>query len=430
MLQSSSLESKPTVSPITTRMFHVVWKCSLAILIVAAFTPFFVLFHSTQSGVEQWAAKAMPISLSNNAGQRDTKTLKADAPRPQQDTDTHETPTVDGSMYPENVTEDDSTRSKDEKSLEPSKQSDNVNGNEKSEKVPSLPKNEAAGSATTDPPQRVEEDVIRLMRQHCVTKDSLKKTLIYTVANMGNYDMLQNWMESMSRTKHTTYFILTFDVELFEALKAKGITAVAMVPLHWLSENGKTVSGKAQNWDTPGYFRLTKSKNNIARKILGHGINILYSDVDTVWTSTEVLTYVNFYMEQRRWLDAAFALDHPFPAPENRDPSVNTGFYYARATRRVMNLFDEAIKQQDRKVNTHDQDSMYLAIMSNGADAIRWVGFFDSVLVMNGRHFIKESRHKSYGVLPFVVHANYFIGQKDKRDKFKEFGLWYLPSWS
>lgn len=112
---------------------------------------------------------------------------------------------------------------------------------------------------------------------------------------------------------------------------------IILVPSAWLPDK---LSQNSTNFRSVEWNRITHSKIHIVNRLIHHGLNVFFTDVDLVWLSPHIIDYVEYFAPQK---DFIYSMDN------TETPGiyyVNTGFYVARSTNGTKEIFSKIIERQ------------------------------------------------------------------------------------
>jgi len=74
-----------------------------------------------------------------------------------------------------------------------------------------------------------------------------------------------------------------------------------------------------------------------------------------------------------------------------------------------------------------EQDAMYLTYRKMSRDRQKFTGRpLDKLLYPSGWVFWQENLNAKFGIKPLVVHMNWILGNKAKKAKLRQSGLWFV----
>lgn len=262
---------------------------------------------------------------------------------------------------------------------------------------------------------------LRPMLPH-VTLDGGNTVIVVTVS-AGYLEFFSNWKHSVNKLGITQFLVIAEDTKIYEALQlgqaGDGVTpGINLV----LSPTPVPASdGHKMDYMSQGYNILVSNRPRYLRVLLELGVDVLYADVDAVWIDNPLPDLDGTDHDLMIQADADSPNDFPFHM-------LCTGFMYIRATDRAKRvIFDweyELLVQTTRTIN----QEVFNRVVKNALlrDAI-------SVKVLQFARF--PSGMLTYGfprwlsqqpVKPAVIHNNFMVGRKAKRNRFIQIGLWFV----
>jgi Nucleotide-diphospho-sugar transferase len=248
-------------------------------------------------------------------------------------------------------------------------------------------------------------------------------------ANYGYLDFLINWV-CMSNRLNIKFVVLSLDDELHHHLNN--------------NTNIPSISGRAFNISSPPGFSnfasrdftiINYQKFVTIHSILATGHNVLYSDADTVLLEDPI-------RHLRKDVDFEFQSDSDHPE-FLVDDTPCAGFFYVRSTANARNLLrktmdlvvdsnftrmEQYVMKDILKEMRMSGDALYIPHnnLPPKTDKLTYRQL-PSLSFVNGGIFFAdnyEDRRKTAGVRTVMVHANFFVGSDQKRNKLRERGLW------
>ncbi|KAG0175002.1 hypothetical protein DFQ28_003416 [Apophysomyces sp. BC1034] len=244
------------------------------------------------------------------------------------------------------------------------------------------------------------------------------RVLTVATANYGMRNHVYNWIESLNRTGEEKYLIFCLDEQLYDHLVAAGYgTHASPIPVSWLHQD---VEAGFEEYYSAKYRVITGAKTWVVQQLLYLDITVFFSDVDVVWMRPRLREFVYTFLDIRPETHVLFQ-------QEGVDQRVvNSGFYMMRPENTMKRLLAHTIYLQDNNPTMTQQAAMNSALNHMDMD-IRTssVVLLDVLHFPNGFVYFTHDLPRRHGIEPFVVHANYLVGD-DKRKKLKEHNLWYL----
>ncbi|KAI8875666.1 glycosyltransferase family 77 protein [Backusella circina FSU 941] len=248
------------------------------------------------------------------------------------------------------------------------------------------------------------------------------RVLIVATANYGMRNHVYNWIESLKHTGETKFLIFCLDDKLFQHLKLSGYEQQATyIPDSWFHQE---VEEGFELYYSKKYRVITHSKTLVVQQLLYQNINVFFSDVDIVWTRSRMVEFVYTFLNIREETHVLFQT-------EGMDQKViNSGFYLMRPSDEMKRLLVKTIQIQDTDEAMTQQGAMNAALSMLNMDVRSGtVVLLDVLHFPNGFVYFENDLPNKHGIQPFIVHANYLVGD-DKKQKLKEHNLWYLDdSW-
>ena len=275
-----------------------------------------------------------------------------------------------------------------------------------------------------------EQSLLARMREQRIANIRFPATLM-AIANLGNTDLVLNWVSSLRFHGYRTFVVVCLDEGLYEALLARDLSEhAALVPPTWL--RGATVDARPQAWGTPMYQSLTQAKLAVQLELLLRNVTFVYSDVDVVFTSPVALLHLAFVMgetfsmaktrSERCFYELATMMDS-----HNGVVSANTGFFIALPSPNTVAAFTQALAlSKTTKELAVDQAALNHVIFAARMPLSHL--HLDPLLYPNGLVFLykRKDGHETLRVCPLLVHFNFIIGETQKRRNMRESGLWFL----
>lgn len=117
------------------------------------------------------------------------------------------------------------------------------------------------------------------------------KYLIVSLVNFAHWELALNLMLSLKKCGIEKFLAICLDSDVFAKLNETktAVDHIAMVPSNWLSQKLNKNEGM---WDSQHYVSITHAKTEVVAKLLSLGFTVFFNDVDIVWISSEVLSYI------------------------------------------------------------------------------------------------------------------------------------------
>ncbi|KAI8336755.1 nucleotide-diphospho-sugar transferase-domain-containing protein [Chlamydoabsidia padenii] len=244
------------------------------------------------------------------------------------------------------------------------------------------------------------------------------RVLIVAAANYGMRDHVYNWIESLKRTNENKFLILCLDDQLYSHLVLTGYEQhAATIPDTWLHQK---IDAGFEEYYTQKYRIITHAKTLVVQQLLYLDINVLFSDVDIVWLKPRIREQMYLFLDMRSETHVVFQQEG------SDQKNVNSGFYIMRPSEKMKRLLAATIYFGDQNSDLTQQGALnkamgYLDLRLTSSDVI----LLDVLHWPNGWIYFTNRYTKSLGIEPYVVHANYLVGE-DKKNKLREDNFWYV----
>ncbi|KAI8145052.1 nucleotide-diphospho-sugar transferase-domain-containing protein [Fennellomyces sp. T-0311] len=245
------------------------------------------------------------------------------------------------------------------------------------------------------------------------------RVLVVAASNYGMRDHVYNWIESLKRTNEGDKFLMfCLDQQMYDHMVAAGYKDHAVtIPESWFHDE---IEAGFEEYYSKKYRIITHAKTLIVQQLLYMDITVLFSDVDIVWLRPRMREFVHTFLQIRGATHAAFQ-------QEGTDQRVvNSGFYMMKPTDTMKRLLAETIYLGDTNKDYTQQGAMNAALDHVNLN-LRYtnVVLLDVLHFPNGYVYFDQKWPERRGVEPFMVHANYLVGD-DKKKRLQEHGFWYL----
>ncbi|KAI7902982.1 nucleotide-diphospho-sugar transferase-domain-containing protein [Cokeromyces recurvatus] len=245
------------------------------------------------------------------------------------------------------------------------------------------------------------------------------RVLIVATANYGMRNHVYNWIESIKRTGEKKFLIFCFDQKLYDHLCLTGHENQAtLIPEVWYHQQ---VESDFKTYFSQEYRVITHSKTLVVQQLLYLDIHVLFSDVDIVWLRKDIVHYMTRLLQIRPETGVLFQQEGL------NQQEINSGFYLMRSTDEMKLLLAETIEIQDSSNNTKTQQGAMNTALNQFNLDIRTspIVLLDILHFPNGYVYYTLDLPNQYGIEPYIVHANYLVGE-DKKQKLVSSNFWYL----
>lgn len=258
-----------------------------------------------------------------------------------------------------------------------------------------------------------------------------KEYIIVAMGNFGFLKMIINWAWFLKKLSIDNYLVFAFDKETYSQLTRLKINTC-------LFHQEKQTSLNPQKFATPEFNQITYSKISVVHMLLKENLNLLLSDVDTVW-----LDNPQNHIDFKEDFDLQIQVNNERLPLTESSLSLNTGFFYARANDKTANFFEQVLLEMEHNPKLDDQtclnivvqrekDRLYIALpeaASRHNHSLLQIKALSPLLFPNGNlYFHNHAEFKRYGVKPIVIHANFYDGLKEKIHILNKFKYWKTES--
>lgn len=256
-------------------------------------------------------------------------------------------------------------------------------------------------------------------------KVAIDNTIIVTALNFGYLEMMMNWVCNMRRLHITNYVIAALDEDLYKYAFLRGLPVYFEDSI--VSGRGLPLSDAAYGSDE--FKELTKMKSRVVLQFLKLGYDTLWTDTDIVWFKNPI--------DHLRSLSVDLAIQSNAPDEEasNAKRRINSGFYLARANKRLIDIFEDIIDYAARS-RMSEQPCFYDVIcgksgeLRKGNESCVYKGstaqLLDRTLYPNG--ITQDIWNVRPGAMLeafpniFIAHNNWVKGAEGKWERFRRHG--------
>lgn len=262
-------------------------------------------------------------------------------------------------------------------------------------------------------------------------KVAIDNTIIVTALNFGYREMMMNWVCNMRRLHISNFVIAALDEDLYKYAFLRGLP----VYFEEVVVSGRGLSLNDASYGSDEFKELTKMKSRVVLQFLKLGYDTLWTDTDIVWFKNPI--------DHLRSLSVELAIQSNAPDEEasNARRRINSGFYLARASKRVVDIFEEIIDYA-AKSRMSEQPCFYDIICGkqgefrtkNDSCVYRnsTTKLLDRTLYPNGKtQDIWDVRPGTMlEAFPdiFIVHNNWVKGAEGKWERFHRHGYIYFDN--
>ena len=243
---------------------------------------------------------------------------------------------------------------------------------------------------------------------------SVNRWVILSTTNYAFINFTRNWLISLHRCGiRNNITVIAEDSQAFGKLKDIHTTKLDIQ----LVEN-KHLPPDNLPFKSEHYLRLVNRRPTYILNLLLKGIDVLFSDVDTVWLQNPFQYFIGEF-------DVYFEYDQ-IPKP-GKSGLVCAGFVYYNATNATINFLKQWVAQIERKPSIPDQELLNDLLSIESIRTSLKILLLNPKQFPNGQDFFNDDRKNETILKPVVVHNNWIKGRDVKIKRFKEHNMWYLP---
>lgn len=150
-----------------------------------------------------------------------------------------------------------------------------------------------------------------------------------------------------------------------------------------------------------------------------HNQPVIFTDVDLVWLNKAIPEYISHVMSTGGY-DILYSIDR-WNSQKN---DVCTGLYAIKPTPFSLNFLKEISNDTDR-IRTNDQAITVNHIHNLGPLEKNCIGYLPILWFQNGQ-VVDLKLSEKFGVSPWIIHANFRVGARDKMMLLKDSNVWYI----
>jgi Nucleotide-diphospho-sugar transferase/Polysaccharide biosynthesis len=234
--------------------------------------------------------------------------------------------------------------------------------------------------------------------------------VILLEVNSGYYDFLVNWWFHFSKLNITIPVEIVVEDDSVQAkVEQEILTKYSNVVM---TRSAVTVNTTAADWGTPGFALIVSNRPLHIRQRLEQGINVISTDVDTVWRSSP-LPYLAATSKGVDIVASVNGID-----VMGHSPYYSVGFMALvsnNQTVALMSNWEERIKDA-ATINQHFNAALYQTTLKH--QPLHWNEF------PNGQVYFEQYRGDAQRDRVVVVHNDFVMGFDVKKARFEKHGLW------
>ncbi|KAN0040662.1 hypothetical protein ACTA71_009000 [Dictyostelium dimigraforme] len=206
-------------------------------------------------------------------------------------------------------------------------------------------------------------------------------------------------------------------------------------PPQFVNDNQGIYGENAESYGNIGFRAICNEKPLVVLDVLKKGYNVLWTDTDIVWQRDP---FIHFYQHINQ--ESGFNDEDIDLYVQQDDDDICAGFYFIRSNQRTIKFIEDTISFLNPCID--DQIAMRLFLKSQGIniksnnillsisekdkkDKIRY-RLLDKKLFPNGTNYFNLKITQRDNITPFIIHNNCIIGHRSKKERFIEYGLWYI----
>eukprot|EP01132_Coremiostelium_polycephalum_P004049 gene4049-5068_t len=196
------------------------------------------------------------------------------------------------------------------------------------------------------------------------------------------------------------------------------------------SANNQGIYGEEpESYGNIGFRAICNEKPLAVLDVLRKGFNVLWTDTDIVWLS-DPMDHFNRLNRLH-----GFAVDDIDLFVQQDDDDICAGFYFIRSNPKTIAYMEKVISFLNPVID--DQIAMRLFLKEDGFNPLVSGGKevdekklkyirLDRKLFPNGTAYFNLKLPQRSNIQPIIIHNNCIIGHRSKRDRFIEYGLWFV----
>lgn len=188
---------------------------------------------------------------------------------------------------------------------------------------------------------------------------------------------------------------------------------IKSIGLPLIETNESNYSG----WFTDNFFRIVQLKWILIQNQLHSNYDfVFYSDLDVVWLS-DIAVHIENYFYSFHEVDALFQSFTYYP----EFPKLCMGFAAFRNSKRVLKLIEEGhkIHTEQLKVNHRFGDDDAITLLYRNLNYPSWIRELPQTSIAVGSSINLHTKKSVFpgltGIDPIIFHANFAIGETNKR---------------
>jgi rhamnogalacturonan II specific xylosyltransferase len=247
-------------------------------------------------------------------------------------------------------------------------------------------------------------------------KDKSWTVVLMTISD-GYYDFFLNWLAFFERLKLTSLPVIVVAEDDVVLEKLQNQRLPGQFKIEWSQLKFERNEIRAFNYESKPYRKMVSTRATVLLEKLQQGMNILYSDIDTVWLSNPIP-----HMDRYN-VDIVAQMDDNTPWKKKPYYYLCTGFMGIRSNKRTIEFMKEW--QDDlstAKLNQPSFNKILEQRLRKGLNTYRPLPF--DQFPHGQEYFTGKTLTQKKAV---VVHNNYIVGHDQKKKRFQRHHLWIVP---
>ncbi|KYQ88315.1 WD40 repeat-containing protein [Tieghemostelium lacteum] len=271
---------------------------------------------------------------------------------------------------------------------------------------------------------------------------------IVLMCNYGFRDMTMNLLYTFNKigVDSNRYFLFALDDKVYDFFQKKNIKSIRFkreLEHQQSNNNNDGVYGEdAESYGNVGFRAICNEKPLVVLDVLKKGYNVLWTDTDIVWLSDPLKHFYETVNRQHSFEDDSIDL-----YVQQDDDDICAGFYFIRSNPRTIQYMETVIKFLNPVVDDQIAMRKFLKEQAVSIDSQETLLNFYTALSLDEsgqlenkiRYFKLNRQHFPNGTAyfnlklpqrasttPVIVHNNCIIGHRSKKERFVDYGLWYV----
>eukprot|EP00037_Helgoeca_nana_P037359 m.15733 g.15733 ORF g.15733 m.15733 type:complete len:750 (+) comp8765_c0_seq1:71-2320(+) len=264
--------------------------------------------------------------------------------------------------------------------------------------------------------------------------DEWANTVVFVTVSIGFLDFFQNWKLTAERAGVRRFLVIAEDAAAYSQLKTLVPTMTVFFP-HANASAASEGQGKADLGNPDGkaalpyasraYKSLVNRRPLYIRALLSLGLNVVYTDIDTVWMRSP---FASFTGDHTLWIQSDMIKPSDY-----RFHSLCTGFMAIKPTVGTIQLmleWEHALAAGWRGNTQHGNQFIFNTVVWRHIRLEQVsVNPLEPKLFPSGAlSYMYPQWTSEQNATPVIIHNNYMVGREKKRAVFVSHGLWYIDT--